>query len=68
MRSVLAAELYHNPADSTTKARALSALKTQYHEIVRTGEYGIGEHRTGKYGTDKYKHLPILERVANVAM
>lgn len=68
IRSVLTAELYHNLADSTTKARALIALKTQHHKSVKTSEYRVGKHRTGNYKIDEYKHLPILERVASVVM
>lgn len=68
MQSVLAVELYHNLADFTIKAKTLLALKIQHYKIVRTCKYGIGEHRTDKYGTDEYKHLPILERIANIAM
>ena len=75
---MIAAELYHNVADSMTKTRASSILKSQHYEMVRTGElgtgkYGIGEHGTGKHGTRKYEtseygHLAILERIASVVI
>lgn len=59
MRNVLAAKLYHNLANSIIKAQALLALITQYHKIVKTGQYEIGGHRICKYKMDKYKHLSI---------
>lgn len=68
MHSVLTAELYHNPAYSMTKARTLLALKTQHHKIVEIDKCKTSKHITSKYGTDEYKHLPIPERVASVAM
>ena len=67
MRIVLAAELYHNLADSVTKAQISSILKSQYYGMVRIGEHGTGEHGTGKYKTSKYKYLLVWERVASVA-
>ena len=66
-RIVLAAELYHNLADSVTKAQISSTLKSQHYGMVRTGEHGTVEHGTGKYGTGEYKYLSVLERVASVA-
>lgn len=63
MHIMLATKLYHNLADSTTKFQALLILKSQYYGIVK-----IDEHKTRKYRMGKNKYLPILEKVASIAM
>ena len=62
MRIVIAAELYHNLAESMTKVQASSRLKSRMIRIGdhETGEHGIAEYRTGKYETGKYVHLIIF--------
>ena len=64
---MLAAEFYHNLADSVTKAQILSTLKRQHYGMVRTVEHGTGKDETGKYGMVEYKYLSVLETVASVA-
>ena len=64
-RIVIAAELYHNLAESMTKARASSTLRSQHYGMVRTGEHGTAEHGTAEHGTGKYEtgeygHLTIF--------
>lgn len=52
---MIAIELYHNLADSITKAQASSKLKSHHYGMIKTGKHGTGEHETDKYRIGEHR-------------